>query len=132
MHYITIPNDAVLENLRNQKTNEPPLLKFVDFVRGTLVQHPRVTESGDTIKYFRQMADSVKGLVPGQIWGLQPEEYELLSSLAKTFQYDPNVKLNVLDLIYAITSAPTRKPETAPNGEADKPAEKAPPQAPPQ
>ena len=119
MRYITVPEDVVLENLRNQKTGEPPTLAFADYVRGTLVTHPRVTESNDTIKNFREIAESVKGLKGGATWEISEEHFELLSQFAKTFQYDPNVKLNVLDLIHAITSATTKKVE-AENGEPKK------------
>lgn len=125
MRYITIPHDVVLENLRNPKTGEPPTLGFADFVRGTLVSHPRVTESNDTIKLFREIAETVKGKTPGEEWTLNEEQWELLTNFAKTFQYDGGVKLAILDLVQAITSAGTKSKnaeksveESNENGEA--------------
>lgn len=111
MRYVVIPSDVVFDNLPEHPiTKKPQSMNFVALVRNVLVQDPKVTADHAAIDRYLALADVVKDLKPGDVWSLTDEDHEWLSGVARGFAYNPDLKLQILHLVRAITGAATKKP----------------------
>jgi hypothetical protein len=108
MRYITIPKSVEIENTTVSTTGKPAEVSFRQFVRNILVGHGDVTKNDENLRLFMEIGDKVKEAEVGSVVELSGEQHELLSTLARTFQYAPDFKLSILPLIRAVTSAPDK------------------------
>lgn len=111
MRYITIPKDVILDGVKKADGSDVSM-SFNEMVRA-LVTSQKITESDTTISAFIDITDALKSATPGSVVELSNEHHEFLSALARGFEYAPQVKLALLPLIRAITSAASKKPEGA-------------------
>lgn len=91
---------------------EHPEMPFKDFVLKILVMHPDVGRVPVTTKAFLEIKDVLNTLPekPTSL-GLESDQWEVLNTLANTFQYGTDIKLDILPFIRAINSASTIAPK---------------------
>lgn len=129
MRYITIPPTTPIEGAMTP-AGKPAEITFTQFVRNILVGHGEVTKNDENLRLFMEMADQVKTTHPGDVWELNGPQHELLSQMARTYQYAADFKISILSFIRAITSAPEKAPEKTSEKASEKPAEKSSEKAP--
>lgn len=111
MRYITVPPVCPIENAVSQTTGKPAEISFRQFVRNVLVAHNDVTKNDENLRLFMEVADKVKAAESGDVVEVSEAQHEMLSSMARTYQYAPDFKISILPLIRAITSAPDKAPQ---------------------
>ncbi len=106
MRFIKTPEPAKLEG----PDGDQVLLSFSSFVRDNLISSPLVLSSSESIASFQTLADLVEKKEPGEVIAMQDGDHELLKKIAMGFEYNPSIKLALLPLIYAISSAGSKEP----------------------
>ena len=119
MRYLTVPKKVEVDGVLDNRTGKPMQVSFADFLRVILIGHKDVTKDDASIRMFMELSEEVKDASPGDVLSLNNEQHEFFSTLARTHDYSPGVKLSVMPHIRAVTMSPAKNPDEEEDEEED-------------
>lgn len=113
MRYVTIPETIVLRNAIEVATGKHPTQDFVGFVQHVLGDNESVTADDQSLLLFVEAARRFEGKKVGAVVPLTDAEHELLARLARTYKYQPAVRLDMFQFVAHLIEAPREEPKSS-------------------
>jgi len=108
MRHIVIPRHVVIEAIVKPDGTHPAFT-FKDLVRA-YAGSSKVVESDQTIGWMMEINEAFGDYAPGTVVALPDEQHEFLVGVMRAFKHNDDIKMDLLPLLRAITSAAKERP----------------------
>lgn len=114
MHYITVPKSITFTRIF-ESSGGLLTMSFADYFLKTLVIDPRTRIDLAAIIRFPDICAKVSSTKEGEEFGLMTEDFEWLSNLVRTFEYNNAALPEIYPFLRAIVGAATEPQKSAPD-----------------